>query len=280
MPLGMRHSTKVVTIHDLYPLVIPGYCSKAKQAYFRYVSRQNAKNAAQVICVSQNTKADVIRELGIEADKITVISQGYSKYFVPEVNDGVCQSLKEKYALPDKFLLYTGNHKSHKNLTRLFYAYKELKQSIRKQWPIVLTGPIVQETATLKQLAVTLGIHHQIQFIGMVDSDELPALNAMASLLLLPSIYEGFGIPLVEAMACGTPVVCSNVSAIPEVVGQAGRLFNPYDISDIAKVVSRAVECDIDNPETKQGCIERAQSFSWQKTTNKTYQVYKQVCAK
>jgi len=277
MPLGMRKIPLVFTVHDLYPLVLPEYCSELKKKFFRYICQENARRAAGVITVSQNTKKDILEHLDIPEEKITVIPQGYSTGFRPIDDVDALKGIAEKYQLPQSFLLYTGNHKPHKNLARLFQAYAILPAALRQEMHLVLTGPITADTENLRQLAMKLGIDRQIKFIGLIDPDDLPGLYNLACLLVLPSLYEGFGLPPLEAMACGKPVVCARAGALPEVVGSAGRLFDPYDVDDIASVLTEAIDKDINDPLRRNMLLGRAAEFGWEKTAQKTYQLYEEI---
>ena len=279
MPLGMRKIPLVVTIHDLYPLVLPGYCSKLKKNFFKYICQKNGQRAARVITVSQNTKKDILEHLDIAEEKIVVIPQGYSTRFKPIDDVDSLNVIAEKYQLPQSFLLYTGNHKPHKNLPRLLQAYSVLPKALRDDMDLVLTGPITADTENLRELAKKLGIDSQVKFIGLIDPDELPGLYNLAKLLVQPSLYEGFGLPPLEAMACGKPVVCGRAGALPEVVGSAGRLFDPYNVDDIAGVLKEVIEKDVDNPPRKNVLLSRAAELGWAKTARKTYQLYQQIAS-
>ncbi|MBI9017148.1 MAG: glycosyltransferase family 4 protein [Phycisphaerae bacterium] len=277
MPLGMKGLPLICTIHDLYPLVLDGYCSPLKKKYFKYICKKNAQRAFKVITVSQNTKNDIINHLGINPDKIEVIYQGHPEQFKPIDDPETLTAIKVKYQLPENFILYTGNHKPHKNLPRLIQAYAKLPKNLRDQFKMVLTGPITAETHELKALALALGIQNDLHFIGMVDFDDLPAIYNLGSMSVMASLCEGFGIPLVESMACGKPVICSNISAMPEVVGDIGRKFDPYDIDSISETLKHTLENDIDNDNLKY--INRASQFSWHNTALKTYEIYRQAAA-
>ena len=277
LPLGMRRIPLVVTIHDLYPLVLPGYCSAAKRGFFRFIARRNAHRAAAVITVSKSTRNDIVEQLSVPEDKIKVIPQGYSQKFRVIDDEGRLGRVRREHRLPERFILYTGNHKYHKNLRRLLQAYAALPRDMRSGIPMVLTGPITEETRQLQELARQLDIESLVSFTGLVPMADLPAMYNLASLLVLPSIYEGFGIPLVEAMACGTPVACADAAAMPEVVGDAGRLFDPYSVDDMTEALAAAVSNDIDNENVRQGCLERAKRYSWEHTAQLTYEVYKSV---
>ncbi|MCF7958660.1 MAG: glycosyltransferase family 4 protein [Phycisphaerae bacterium] len=288
MPLGLKGPSLVMTIHDLYPLTLPGYCSRLKRIYFRYIAAKNARRASRVITISKNTKRDIIEQLNIPAEKITVINQGYSDQFHPIDDKTFLATIAQKYHLPETFILYTGNHKPHKNIARLIQAFAQLPGALQKKYPLILTGPITNDTTHLINLAKSLTLtattkpttpQADLTFLGLIDADDLPALYNLASLGVLPSLYEGFGLAPLEAMVCGTPAICSNTSATPEVAGNAARMFDPYNINDIAKTLQAALQNDINNPTVQQAGFQNAKRFSWKKNANLTYQLYKEVAS-
>ena len=273
-PLSLRKIPLVLTIHDLYPLTIDGYCSFVKRAYFRHLTRANVRRAAAIITNSRHTKNDIIEHLKVPEKKIIVTPLGFSDEFHPIDDADYLLRVRKKYQLPPKFIFYCGNHKPHKNLPRLLRAYALLPAPLKKNFPLALTGEPTGPSQKLLTLARQLGLDKNLSFLGWVDQNDLPALYNLASLLVLPSLYEGFGFPPLEALACGTPVACSNAAAIPEVVGRVGRLFNPYNIDEITAALAAALERDVHNPRTRRRCLNRAARFSWQKTAQKTFQLY------
>ncbi|OPZ99489.1 MAG: D-inositol 3-phosphate glycosyltransferase [Planctomycetes bacterium ADurb.Bin412] len=279
MPLGMRGIPLVMTIHDLYPLTLPGYCSPLKRQYFYRLARHNARRASRVITISQHTQRDIQQWLQCPPEKIRLIPQGYSRQYRPIQDSRLLAEVREKHRLPEKFILYVGNHKPHKNLARLLEGYRLLPRETRQEYALVLTGPISQYTKTLQDLAERLDLRPQVQFLGLIGEEDLPALYNLASLCVLPSLYEGFGLPLVEAMACGTAVACSNAAAIPEVVGSAGRLFDPLDPQAISQAILQAIQNDVGKTGIRQKCLDQAAKFSWEKTAAQTWQVYQELMA-
>ncbi len=275
MPLLWKGRRLVITIHDLHPLTVPNYCSPLKRAYFKYIIGRNARRAARIITISQCSKRDIIEHLNISPDKIDIVPQGYSYDYCPITDSEKLEAVREKYELPQNFIFYTGNHKIHKNLARLFEAFAGLPQNLQNKFPLVLTGPFSPETDQLRGLAEKLNIISKVNFLGLVDFEELPALYNLASLLVLPSIYEGFGFSPLEALACGTPVACSNATAIPEVVGTAGRLFDPYNVEEMTATLKVALEQDVNDSGVREKCLERARQFSWPATARKTLDVYR-----
>lgn len=278
-PVGLRQAPLVLTILDLYPLTLPNYCATAKRLYFKHLTKYNAQRAAVVATISHYSKKDIIEHLDIPEQKIVVTPLGFTSDFHPIDNQLLLDLIKKKYQLPPDFIFYCGNHKPHKNLTRLLTAYVRLPESLKQNFPLVLTGKPDGSSRYLRQITERLNVTQNVVFTGWIDQQDLPALYNLASLFVLPSLYEGFGLPPLEAMACGTPVACSNATAIPEVVGSAGRLFDPCNIDDITSTLQTALEQDINNPQTKQTCLDRAAQFSWQKTAQITHQLY-QTAAK
>ncbi len=277
MPCSMKAPAQVITIHDLYPLTIPRYCSQLKKLYFYLVTRRNARHVDRVIGVSTRTRSDIIMHLDIPEEKITVIPHGYSERFHRIKDPDVLGLIRECYDLPERFVLYTGTHKPHKNLPRFLRAYARLNEPIRKFFPLYLTGPETDDTRFLRTLIDDLRIDRNVHFLGMVPSENMPALYNLASLYVLPSLYEGFGFGPLEAMACGTPVACSNAGALPEVVGHAGWLFDPYSVEGMSDVLHHALENDVGDPRVRQDCLQQARKFSWDKTARMTYEVYRQA---
>lgn len=277
MPLGMRHLPLVMTIHDLYPITVPGYCSAAKRRYFYHVTRLNLRRAARVIAISQHTCHEILRNFDVPAEKIVVIPQGRSDAHRPIEDTELLTRIKQRYHLPDQFIIYTGNHKPHKNLQRLFQAYARLPENMRQAQALVLTGPLSDNTQALRGVADSLGVADRVMFLGAVPADDLIPLYNLASLCVLPSLHEGFGVTPVEAMACGTPVVCSNATAIPEVVGDVARTFDPNSVAEMAAALVAAVEKDINNPQLRRACLAQAEKFTWQKTARRTFDLYRSI---
>ncbi|MBN2211288.1 MAG: glycosyltransferase family 4 protein [Sedimentisphaerales bacterium] len=277
MPLGMHGPKLVMTIHDLYPLVLEGYCGRFKRMCFRTLCRRNIQRCDRIITVSQATKRDLLKILNAPEDRITVIPQGYSPAFRPINDEDILKQTRRRCDLPAHFILYCGNHKPHKNLKCLLKAYRLLPAAMRQYWSLVLTGPADENTAILQKQARQSGITENVCFIGKVSAADMPALFNLADVLVQPSIYEGFGLPPLEAMACGTAVVSSRGGALPEVVGDAARLFDPQNENELCEQLQMALENDVGNKERKQKCLDQAKRFSWSRTARETYQVYKEI---
>ena len=271
MPISVTTIPSVMMIHDLYPLVLEEYCSKLKQIYFKTVTAYNIRRAAKVITISQSTKNDIVKHFGVNGKNIEVVPPGAGPQFHPINDQAILDTVTKAYDLPPAFLLYCGMHKKHKNLHRLIMAFSQLPKSMQKMFPLVITGKHCSDTDDLQQHIKQQNLTPYIHFIGYAPEDHLPALNNLAALSILPSLYEGYGISPAEAMSCGTPVIGSNISAIPEVISTAGRLFNPYNVDDIASTLKDAIENDVNNQTIQEKCLEHAKQFDWKIKAERTY---------
>jgi glycosyltransferase involved in cell wall biosynthesis len=257
------NSRFVVMFHDLIPLRFPKGLSPLI-IYWRYYVPQVLKQTEHVICNSQATADDIINFYQIPASKITPIPLGYNReHFRP---------LQETWGENQRYFLYLGRHEPYKNLHRLIAAFAKLKN--RGEYKLLLAGPVDSRYTPVLQTQVTeLGISEQVQFLNYVSYHDLPKIIHNAIALVFPSLWEGFGFPVLEAMACGTPVITSNLSSLPEVAGDAAILINPYNPAEITEAMQMLAE----NPElrshlARQG-INRANQFSWEKTGLATTEV-------
>jgi glycosyltransferase involved in cell wall biosynthesis len=263
MPLFSK-TKAVVMVHDLIPIRFPKKNSPLTP-YFRYYIPQVCRQAQHIICNSQATADDIINYFGISATKITPIHLGYDQKKFRVINN-----LKKEKKNP--YFLYLGRHDPHKNLTRIIYAFANFKQC--KNYELWLAGPPdVRYTPLLKQLAEELGITKQVKFLDYVSSDYLPILINQAQALVFPTLWEGFGFPVLEAIACGTPVITSNISSLLEIAGKAALLVNPFEIDSISDAMNLIAEDDNLRKQLKELGLKRAINFSWEKTGTETVKV-------
>jgi len=193
--------------------------------------------------------------------------------FRPQPPEAIA-AVSRKYALPERYVLYFGSNKAHKNLVRLVQAFGQA------QWQsaaLVIAGQWDSRYPEAKQLATQAGWQDRVRFIGPVAEADLPALYAGATLFVFPSEYEGFGLPPLEAMACGTPVACSNTSSLPEVVGEAAALFNPRDVAGIQAALEQCLGSAEELARLRERGLERAREFSWERVARQTLAVYERV---
>jgi glycosyltransferase involved in cell wall biosynthesis len=257
----LSNCRSVVTIHDLIPLRLPKEFSAAQILYCRHYLPAVIKQSEHIICNSLVTANDIKNFLGISGDKITIIPLAINKKQFKVLN------------LPQQnYFLYYGRHNFYKNLQRLISAFAALPNY--SDYELWLAGPTDKRYTPLLQSQVEeLGIANQVKFLNYVDYQELPKIINQALALVFPSLWEGFGFPVLEAMACGTPVITSNLSSLPEVAGDAAILINPYNTAEITAAMRMvASDAQLRSQLSQQG-IARANLFSWEKTGNATAEV-------
>ncbi|MBD2598344.1 glycosyltransferase family 4 protein [Nostoc spongiaeforme FACHB-130] len=248
----------VVMSHDLIPLRFPKRFSPLTP-YHRYYVPQVLKQAQHIVCNSQATADDIVSFYQIPANKITPIPLAHDRNHFRHLNLPTCN-----------YFLYIGRQDPYKNLQRLISAFAALAQ----EYELWLAGPTDKRyTPILQMQAEELGISHRVKFLSYVDYQELPIIINGAIALVFPSLWEGFGFPVLEAMACGTPVITSNLSSLPEVAGDAAILVNPYNIAEITEAMQlMATNSELRSHLSTQG-IARANLFSWENTGKATAEV-------
>ena len=254
-----------VTIHDLTHLVLKD-CLPNKFAYIyaRIMFWIATKKATKIFTVSENTKKDILKYYNVNPDKIEVIYNGVSEDFRVKSKKDV-EYLYSKYKIDKnkKILLYVGNLKEHKNLSRLLDAFSLLKD--KENYRLLLVGKAFETYNVLEEKEINLKIKKFVIHTGMVSQDELIDLYNLSDLFILPSLYEGFGLPVIESLACGTNVICSNISSIPEVGGDIVGYFDPYDVNDI----KNCIEKNINKKFEKEKVNKWLKNFSWSHASKK-----------
>ncbi|MBE9187917.1 glycosyltransferase family 4 protein [Microcoleus sp. LEGE 07076] len=252
----------IVTVHDLIPLRFPQKFSRLT-AYFRYYIPQVLRQAEHIICDSEATAADVANFYQIPRQKLSAIPLA-------------CDNINFRYLdLPaQNYFLYTGRHDPYKNLERLIAAFASLAD--RTNYELWLAGPPNAYTAQSIAQVEQLGLQSSVKFLGYVAYSQLPVLMNQAIALVFPTLWEGFGLPILEAMACGTPVITSNLSSMPEVAGDAALLVNPYSIPEIATAMQTVATDSKVRSNLKKASLARANQFSWHKTGEATAKILQQ----
>ncbi len=274
LPEGMLLPSvpQVIVVHDVLPLRFPEEYPR-QQYYFRYFVPRILRKARAIVADSEHTKRDILSFYGIEADKIHVVPAGYDnrRYRMGIDVEGV----KRKYDLTSYFL-YVGNLLPHKNIQRLLQAFARLAPACPHKLVIAGTKDPRYFPALEAEVGV-LGLQSRVLFLDYVMSDDLPSLYAGATAFVFPSLYEGFGLPPLEAMACGTPVIASNVSSLPEVVGDAALLVGPHDVDGLSKAMLRVMTEEGLSEEMRRKGLERAKEFSWEATARSLLGICKEV---
>jgi glycosyltransferase involved in cell wall biosynthesis len=268
----------VFTLHDLAFRFYPETHTPLNRWFLNVMMPSFLSAAGAVIAVSEHTKRDALRAYGIDEAKVRVIYEGVNPRFCPTDPETV-EATRRKYGLPDRFILAVGTIEPRKNLSTLLAAYRLLKGQEVEHKLVIVGKKGWLYGGFFRQLRDT-GLESEVIFPGFVPDEDLPALYGGADLFAFPSLYEGFGLPPLEAMACGTPVVCADSSSLPEVTGDAALLVPPTDVAAWAEALRR-LACDADlRASLRARGWERARRFSWEQAARATVEVYRQVMAR
>lgn len=268
----------VVTIHDCIHLRFPEYLpNRFAYGYAKLFMTMAARQATRVLTVSEASKRDILGYLRVPAAKVEVIYNGLDDRFSRSPDTAEVELVRQRFQLTDPYLLYAGNIKPHKNVDRVIEAFARLKKRGHESLKLLIIGDEISKSPQLRRAVHRLQLHQQVRFLGFVSNDTLAVLFRLASVFVFPSLYEGFGLPPLEAMASGTPVVTSNVSSLPEVVGDAALLVDPRDAAAIAGAVERILE----DPALRQALVQkglvRSREFSWERAALRIKDVYLDV---
>jgi glycosyltransferase involved in cell wall biosynthesis len=289
--LNLLHSTdfipplyspipSVITVHDLAFLHYPHFLTAESAAYYGQIDRA-VIHAAHIIVPSEYTRQDLIAQLGTPADKVTVIHEAANPIFAPlpaHTATATTQFIRDRYHLPEKFFLSVGTIEPRKNISGLLQAFAHLRSKYAvSDVVLAIAGGQGWLYDEILDLVKTLNLETSVRFLGRVPDADLHRLYVAARCLVHPAYYEGFGLPPLEAMACGTPTIVSNVSSLPEVVGDAALLVNPLDIEEIAVAMQRLLTDPDLHAELSQKSLQRARIFSWERAALRTLDVYRKT---
>lgn len=258
----------IMTIHDLNHLVLPHFYTPFHQVYYRVFVKSCIARSTYILTVSQFSKQEIVRTLSLDPAKIFVTYNGVSDLYKPVTDPEMLSYVREIYELPDEFILCVSNNKPHKNVQQLVRAYCQSDVEI----PLVLATPI---DVALLRLAESFNKKHLIYFSKFIAEEHLPAVYSMTKLFVYPSTYEGFGLPPLEALSCGAPVVVARSSSLPEVVGDHAIFADPYDYMDIARALERGINDEAFVKQSCMGIAEHTKKFSWDVMTDQTLTLYK-----
>jgi glycosyltransferase involved in cell wall biosynthesis len=254
----------VVTIHDCIHLMFPQYLpNRLAIVYARFFMWWATRRARRVLTVSEASKRDILRFCRIPSGKVTVIHNAIDDRFRAEPPAEEVERIRERFQLHEPFVLYVGNVKPHKNLGRLIEAVHHLHENGYDALKLLVIGSDISKYAELRRAIHTYSLHRYVRFLGFVPDQTLQILYRLTSVFAFPSLYEGFGLPPLEAMACGAPVVTSNVSSLPEVVGDAAVLVDPTDARAIAEGLAHVLADPNLRADLRRRGVEHARSFSW-----------------
>jgi glycosyltransferase involved in cell wall biosynthesis len=268
----------VVTIHDCIHLRFPQYLpNKLGYAYARASLWVATHRSNRIMTVSEASKRDILRYFRVPESKIDVIYNAIDERFGEMPDEEEILRVRERYQLNDPFVLYAGNIKPHKNLERLIEAFHTLRRGELQHVKLLIIGDQISKYATLRRAVHRYKLHKHVRFFGFVPDRTLAVLYRLAGVFVFPSLYEGFGLPPLEAMASGTPVITSNVSSLPEVVGDAALLVDPYEPEAIADAMRRVLtDQQLRDDLVRKGLV-RASGFSWDRSVRRVREIYEEA---
>jgi glycosyltransferase involved in cell wall biosynthesis len=266
----------VSTVYDLTPMLFPDWHTNQNRAVFRQKMRRVCKHAHAIIAISEHTKRDLVKTLAIPEERIHVVYGAADARYRPIHDRDEIGRVTRKYGVPkSSYILYVGTLEPRKNLVRLVEAYAMTLERHGDKTPLlVLAGAKGWLYEEIFRTVERLGLQRRVVFTGFVDDEDLPALFNGALFFVYPSLYEGFGIPVLEAMACGVPVITSNTSSLPEVVGEAGVLVDPTDASALAVALMALLSDPERRARLHAVSLARAAMFSWERAARQTLAVY------
>lgn len=271
----------VVTIHDVIPWILPEYAARPQSRMYNRLIALTARRVDAVITVSECSRRDIVRFLSIPPERIHVIGNAVDASYRPVTDPQLMDTVRQRYGIGPGYLLYFGGFDLRKNLDRILRAYAALPASTRDEHQLVIAGRLHLVGHPLypdpRPRIWQLGLEDSVVVTGPVEERDKPALYSGATIFLFPSLYEGFGIPVLEAMACGAAVITSDRSACPEVAGDAARLVDPYDVAQMAAAITELLENSALRNELRERALARARQFSWGRVAQQTIQVYNQL---
>ncbi len=273
----VRRGATVVTVHDLSFLIHPETADEGLRLYLERTVPLAVRGADHVFVDSANTQNDLICLLDADPRRVDVVYPGIDAGFAPVTDPVNLGEVRHRYALHHPYILHVSVIEPRKNLPRLFAAYARLRRDTGCRHRLMIAGGLGWMYESVFQAVEELELSDSVVFLGRVPEADLPALYTLADLFVYPSLYEGFGIPPLEAMACGTPVVTSNVSSLPEAVGDAGLMANPTDIEGLADAMAQVLTNPALAEDLSRRGIARAAQFSWQAAADKVLGVYRRL---
>jgi len=263
----------VVTIHDLIPLRFPGYFNAAKKACASLLVRHAVRNAGAIITDSEFSRQDLLEMFRVPEEKVHAIHCGIDRHFAKLQAGERILSVRRRYGLEAPFVLHVGSLKPHKNVPTLLEAFSLLVRK-KPDLHLAFVGESLSRRSSLSGRAEALGLGQRIRDLGFVSNEDLAGIYNCAEMVVLPSLYEGFGLPAIEAMACGTPAIVSNAASLPEVAGKGALVVDPRNAGEWAEAMKSVLEnsslrCDL----IARG-FENASRYSWKRNARETLRIY------
>lgn len=272
-----REGAAVTTVHDLYFLRRPEACELLGGRYLAATLPRRLRQLDHIIAASNSTRDDLVELLGVAPERITVVYEGVDSRFRPIADRARLDAVRARYGLPDRYILFVGTVEPRKNVERLVEAYAIVRREKAQAPSLVIVGGRGKEADRVDRLIESAGLGQWVALTGYVEHADLPALYNCADLFVLPSLYEGFGLPVLEAMACGVPVVAADTSSLRELVAGRGFLVDPKSASDIARGILQALSEKTLREEYVQRASDFARKMTWEQCARETLAVYQKV---
>ena len=270
-------SPYVFTMHDVSPLSHPEFYPRQVRARLKFLMARGLRTARLIICPTEDSRQTTSRYFGINLDRMSVVHHGIDPRFRPVPRETARAAVAERYGVGSPYLLYVGKLQERKNIVRMLEALDRLRDDAREV-TLVLCGRRFGDATFIDETIARLRLKDRVVEIGYVPDTDVPLLYSGAETVLYPTLLEGFGFPVVEAMACGTPVITSNVSCLPEIAGDAAMLVNPESVDEIAAAIHRLHTDEGTRRDLIARGAVRAKTFTWEKAAARTLEVYRRAC--
>ncbi len=271
----LRGVPTVLTVHDMIFKLFPQHQKKLNYWYLNATMPLYCRRADAIITVSESSKRDIVAHYGLDPARVNVIYEAAAPGFVPAAPQSAAEA-RRRYSLPDRYMIHVGTIEPRKNLSRLVEALQQLRKT-GLTIPLVVVGSKGWLYDDFFQRLEASDVRDAVHFPGYVPSADLPLIYSAASLAVMPSVYEGFGLPVLEAMACGTPVVSSETSSLPELGGEAARYFDPYDVEAMAETIGAVWTDEPLRGDMREKGLVQAARFSWENAAEQTWALYESI---
>jgi len=273
----LKKKKLVSTIYDATVFTHPECHSRANVIRCRKGIEESIRNARAIIAISEHTKKDLIERLNAPDGMITVTHLAAGPEYHEIKDPSALEAVRKKYSLPHKYILFVGSLEPRKNVKTLLKGYASLSETVKREFSLVIAGAKGWLNSDIPGIVKELGIEKTTVFPGFIDKEDMSAVYSAASVFVFPSLYEGFGLPILEAFACGVPVITSNTSSMPEVAGDAAVLVDPLDAAALGAAMERILTDEAAQMDLRARGLERAALFSWERCARETIAVYEKV---
>jgi glycosyltransferase involved in cell wall biosynthesis len=267
----------VVTIYDVSFVTHPEFHLEANIRHCLAGTREAIARADAILAISEHTRRDLVERMGASPDRVVVTPLAADPALARVTDAGRLDEVRRRYGLPERFVLFVGTLEPRKNIARLVEAYATLPERLQREAGLVMAGGRGWLSDTMRDEVARRGLGDRVRFIGYVRPEDMAALYSLATVFAYPSLYEGFGLPVLEAMVCGVPVLTSNVSSLPEVAGDAALLVSPTDVAEIADGLAQVLEDGGLAAKLSARGLEWATRFSWDRCARETLAVYESL---